>query len=320
MNINELESKWNGLKSEGTGGYKSLRLSGDCIPDLYIGVDVNSGRCLILKLPVNNSADFQSVIKQNLSIELHRETQWIVLKLLNNTFADLFNDLILSLFNKIKSVRDVKEYTAILIETFYKWSEFFEDNNIGRLSEESILGIFGEVLFLSDIMKQTEANSINDVMASWKGLYDTGHDFIFKEQNVEVKTKDLHGLDVRISSEYQLEPESEKALKLAVVNVLKDNNGLSLSDVVTITKQLVVERLGDFTIILKALAQKGLTYSNVKEYDNFKYQPANITFYDCKRADFPKIVHSEIPELLHNVKYNIRISALNNFIIDKKNF
>lgn len=318
MTITELQTKWTGLKPESKGSFKSLRISSDCIPDLYIGVDHANVRCLILKLPTSHSLDFQSIIKQNLSIELFRETHWIILKLTNVVYSDLFNDLILSLYNKIEKLGSVKEYTTIFIETFYKWSEFFEDNSTNRLSEETIFGIFGELQFLKDVIEQKNTAFINDLLLSWRGPYDTGHDFIFLDQNVEVKTKEQSNVDIRISSEYQLEAEPNKPLTLAVINVLKNNNGISLHDIVMSIRQLIIERLGDFTIVLKGLAQKGLTLVNLSEYDNYRFTSVNIVSYDCTHEHFPKIINSQLSDFISSVKYNIRVNALDTFITGRR--
>ena len=320
MTINELELKWDLLKPENKEGFKSIRISPDCLPDLYIGIDINSTRCLILKLPQVNDTDFKSVIKQNLSIELFRDSKWIVIKLLNNSFIDLFNDLIMSLFNKIKNEVNSENYIRIFIENFYKWSEFFIDNTVNRLSDLTIQGIYGELLFLNEMISQKNSDNVNEITQSWQGLYDRGHDFIFNDINIEVKTKEENNLDISISSEFQLEPEPAKPLKLVVVNILKNNNGSTLGQLLLITRQLIVDRLGDFTIVLKALAQKGLTLKNINEYEHIKFEPINIIAYDCMNSNFPKIIRSELPSLINNVKYNVRINALKEFIIDKKEF
>lgn len=320
MNIQELENRWNGLKPESNGSFKSLRISADCVPDLFIGVDATNVRCLILKLPLDHSIDFQSVIRQNLSIELFRETHWIILKLRNSIYADLFNDLILSLYHKIKEIGTAKDYAKIFIETFYKWSEFFEDSVNNQLSEETIKGIFGEMLFLSEMIKQRAALHINDTLLSWQGLYDRGHDFIFNEYNAEVKTKEQSVIDVRISSEFQLQPETGKRLELVVVNVVPESSGISLKELLMSVRSLIIERLGDFSIILKALAQKGISLINISEYDQYKYIPVNIITYDCLHDDFPKILASEISSLINSVRYSVRISELDRFIINKKEF
>lgn len=316
MDVQELDKKWNSLIPEAQGTFKSLRISGDCIPDLYIGIDLNNVRCLILKLPEKHEINFASVVKQNLSIELYRQSNWVILKLSNSQYADLFNDLILSLYTKIKDVRAVKEYMTVLIEGFYRWSDFFEDGGSNLLSEESILGLAGELHYLKWELLNSDPIRVNEILSCWQGPFDKGNDFVFSDRNVEVKTKQTDALDVRISSEFQLQPETGKNLRLVVVNVKRENGGHALSDLVPEIRRLVIESFGDFSIFLRAIHQKGLTVRNMESYDHVRIQFASMVGYDCMRSDFPKINCDNKPHLSHNIKYNIRISELDDFIIE----
>ena len=52
MNITNLNSKWkNVLEFQNRKGYKSLRISSECKPDLFIATDTNGYRYLLLFLP-----------------------------------------------------------------------------------------------------------------------------------------------------------------------------------------------------------------------------------------------------------------------------
>lgn len=317
MDVSELDNKWKSLRPDTQGAFKSLRLSADCIPEIYIGLDANGIRCLILKLPARHSINFASVIKQNLSIELFNETNWIILKLTNALYSDLFNDLIISLYNKVKSLREVSAYTKILIDAFYRWNEFFEDSNSNRLSDEALMGIIGEMFYLLWEIQVNDPLKINEVLSSWQGPFDKGQDFIFSNRNVEVKTKQQSTLDVRISSEFQLQAEIGKELRLVVATVAVDSDGVSITDLTNRIRTLVVERLGDFSILLRAFHQKGLTIVNLSEYNHLKLRFLQMIAYDCMHPEFPKITVDSKSPLINTVKYNIRISELDGFIIDR---
>jgi hypothetical protein len=317
MDVSELDNKWNSLRPDTQGTFKSLRLSADCIPELYIGLDANGIRCLILKLPAGHSINFASVIKQNLSIELFKESSWIILKLTNTVYKDLFNDLIISLYNKVKGLREVSEYTKILIDAFYRWNEFFEDSNSNRLSDEALMGIVGEMFYLLWEIQRNDPLKINEILSSWQGPFDKGQDFVFSNRNVEVKTKQENALDVRISSEFQLQAEIGKELSLVVVTVAIDSAGLSITDLTNRIRTLVIERLGDFSILLRAFHQKGLTIINLSDYNHFKVRFLQMIAYDCMHPEFPKITVDTKSPLINTVKYNIRISELGGFIIDR---
>ena len=128
MTNSDLQQKWSVLSEENAkSGYRSLRISADCICELYLGVSKEGKRCLILSLPSNKHLDFKEIQKENLSFEYFKEKNLIVLQLTDTDFNDLFDDFILSLFHGIKGISHVDEYSNHFIQAFYRWSEFFED-------------------------------------------------------------------------------------------------------------------------------------------------------------------------------------------------
>jgi len=317
MDIKNLEEKWS-LLAVDNPGYRSLRIDSSCIPDLFIGVYNSATRCLILKLPDGYGVEFQSTEKANLSIDYFPDTNWIVLKLLDGQFTDLFNDLILSIYNKVCYRNEAKVYSEELITTFYKWSEFFNDKDTMRLSEETIRGIFGELIVLREYILSTAASELNEMLAAWRGPYNNRHDFIFKDKDLEVKTKEDLAIDVHISSEYQLAQDGDKALELAVVSILRDAAGLSIRDLLLSVRELVVGRLGDFTLMLRSLATFGLRFRMLDEYDTYRYVALRIDVYDCAAPGFPKIVYAGLHPGLSQVSYYLRVTGLATFLKSSK--
>jgi hypothetical protein len=175
---------------------------------------------LILSLPHNKHLDFKGIQKENLSIEYFREKNLILLQLMDSDFNDLFDDLILSLYHGIKSLREVDEYSNHFIQAFYRWGEFFEDKKSDLLSEDAIKGIIGELLVLKLLITAPEKPEINFLLKAWTGLYDKGNDFELESKNLEVKAKSSSGIDIKISSEFQLELTPGKGLELFVVSLL----------------------------------------------------------------------------------------------------
>ncbi len=181
----------------------------------------------------NKHLDFKRVQKENLSIEYFREKNLIVLQLTDSDFNDLFDDLILSLYHGIKSISHVDEYSNHFIQAFYRWSEFFEDKKSDLLSEEVIKGIMGELLVLKLLITAPDKPEINFLLKAWTGLYDKGTDFELESKNLEVKSKSPSGIDVRISSEFQLEVSPGKGLELFVVSLVSDFTvGIHIRDLI----------------------------------------------------------------------------------------
>jgi Putative PD-(D/E)XK family member, (DUF4420) len=318
----ELKQKWSGLSENPvTIGFRSLRISADCICELYLAVSKAGKRCLILSLPSNKHLDFKGIQKENLSIEYFREKNLIVLQLNDSDFNDLFDDLILSLYHGIKSISQVDEYSNHFIQSFYRWSEFFEDKKSDMLSEEAIKGIMGELLVLKLLITAPDKPEINSLLKAWTGLYDKGNDFELESKNLEVKAKSPSGIDVRISSEFQLEVSPGKGLELFVVSLSSDFTvGIHIGNLILEIKKLVQESSGDNTILWKALSQKNITAKNVSQYDRYRFKPVNWISYNCADENFPKLSRSNIPEEIIGLKYMLRTNLLTSFIIEQSDF
>jgi hypothetical protein len=318
----QFQLKWSELSEKiVTSGFKSIRVSAECVPDIFIGINKDANRCLILSLPLKFSADVNDVAKENLSITYYREYNYIVLQLTDNDFYDLFDDLVYSMYHRIKDITDVGDYSREFVQTFFRWSEFFEDKRFNTLSEEIIKGVFGELLVLKSLINDSNASSLNEILNSWKGPFDQRHDFVLNSKNIEVKTKDIACVDVTISSEFQLEPEFERGLDLWVVNIQNDAiSGSSIKDQVIIVRSIIASKLGDVSIFLRALMQKGLSMKNLDKYDLYKFKPINEVVYNCSAVGFPKIVSKDIPNEINSVRYCIRLSSLNPFITFQREF
>lgn len=318
----ELKQKWSGLsENPATSGFRSLRISADCICELYLGVSREGKRCLILSLPESKHLDFKGVQKENLSIEYFGEKNLIVLQLTDIDFSDLFDDLVLSLYHGIKDVRQVDKYSNHFIQTFYRWSDFFEDKKSDLLSEDVIKGIMGELLVLKLLITSPDRPEINFLLKAWTGLYDKRNDFELELKNLEVKTKSPSGIDVEISSEFQLEVSPGKGLELYVVSLQSDFTvGIHIRDLILDVKKLVQESFGDNTILWKALSQKNITAKNMNQYDRYRFQPINWVSYNCAHENFPKLSRSNIPEEISSLKYILRTNLLTSFIIGQSSF
>jgi hypothetical protein len=322
MIATDLNSKWEKITiDEDLTDYRSIRISSECCSDIYISIDPNRCHCLILSLPKTYQIDFNSIKKEKISIELLRDKNYIVLTLHDANYHDLFDILIISLYNAIKDIQEVSIYSKIFVNTFHKWAQFFDDELLDSLSKNIVQGIFGELAYLKSLLLKTTASKVNDVLNAWKGPYDQGHDFVLNDKDIEVKTKADGKSTIRISSEQQLERIDGRDLELAVVSVHFDLvDGVPIKILVEDIKQIVENFLGDTSILLKAMRQKGLTVTNLQNYDHWRFKALDIITYDCLNSSFPKIVSSEIPTPISGVKYNINLRDLDGYITIEETF
>lgn len=322
MNKNELNSKWENITSfKNKKGYKALRITGASIPDLFLATDEDGYRCLLLFLPKKVDVKLKGIDKNKLLISFLPSKGIVLIKLKDFDFKDLFDDLILSIYSKINLISEPIKASEEFIKTFYKWALFFEDKKVKKLGEEQIQGLFGELFVLSEYLEKSNRSTINSVLTSWRGLYDAANDFEFDLKNVEVKTKKESNLFVKISSEYQLEKESDKDLELLIVTVKLDLiEGKSIHDILLEVVKLVRANLGDLSILYHALNQKGLTIENLKQYNNHRFIVIKTESFDAGNDDFPKLSISNIVSAVSNLKYKLRVIKLDEFLIEMKKY
>lgn len=315
----KLEDEWETLEQTGEHEYIFRRIDSVCVPELNVGLNSSLERCLALEMPEDYDAGFQTIERQNLTLLYFRDTNCFVLELTDNTYNDLFNDLVVSLYQKVKNISDASECSTLFIQTFHKWSEFFDDEKFDRLNKDIIKGLFGELFVLKSFVQKSTLVNINDVLNSWTGPYDQGHDFVFDDKDIEVKTKDATKISIRISSEQQLDNIIGKSLELLVLSVDSDLvEGRAISDLVDDIRVLINNRLGDTSILLKAIKQKSLTLKNIHDYDNFRFMPVKKALYDCLIDGFPKLIKDNLPKQISNVKYDINLSVLDDYLLESE--
>jgi hypothetical protein len=315
MKIRDIEQKWSLIEGNKGESYKSIRLSNECVPDLFIGCKNDFHRSLILKLPEGFKINLKSVIKQNLSLTYFKESEWILLTLNDISYLDLFNELILSVYNRIEKIYEADKYTNELIKTFHKWCDLFEESPENHLDERTIMGLFGELRILIDLISPSDSTNINSILEGWRGPYDSNHDFEFDSEDLEVKTCLTTNPFLKIASEYQLDADTGKNLKLIAVRIEQNYlSGDSLSVYLEKIRNITLESQGDFSIILRAIKQKNLSPLNIHEYDSYKYKALSSVYFNCTEPGFPRIVRSEIPDEIGKTKYELCITELSKYI------
>lgn len=320
MNKEIIESIWNEIIPSGKGEFEYKLLSKESTPQLNIGFNKKSQRCLILELPFDFEKPFQQFEKENLSLKYFKKEKCLCIILNDEFFKDLFDDLILSIYSKIYNISNTEEYSELFTRHFFKWSAFFENKKTDCLSRDQVKGLIGELFYLKNLLVNSEL-SVDENLSSWRGPYDEGHDFVFEFTDYEIKTIESSKNNVRISSEFQLESEKGKELVLVVIFVSPDiENGLSLKSLINEIKTVVHEKLGDNSIFINALAQKALTIGDLEQYEIYRYTPIQEISYDSNGVNFPKLIRSSIPEEINKLNYNIRLNLIEEFIINKKEF
>ena len=318
MDTLKLEKKWELIPIPTKGEFSTLLIDSTCNPDLNIGLSSSKNRCLILSLPLNLNLNFFGQEKENINIIYRKDSKEnaIIIELTNHYLYSYFNDTIISLFYKIKDIKDVKDSSEAFIIAVNEWCSFFANVKNDKLDLNTIQGIFGELSVLNELVYKADSTSINYVLNSWRGLYDDNNDFYFDEKNIEIKTKRNSKTIISISSEFQLESENNKKIELLVVSIESVMvNGLTIESIVEKIKNKALLLNGDVSILYKALKQKNLTFLTFKDYNEYQFNLVSHVSYDANKNEFPKLISSEINSSLSKITYNINLERLNDFIL-----
>jgi hypothetical protein len=317
----DLEKVWSSVLYENGTEFSYRAISCNSKPSINVGVDRELKRCLILELPNDYELSVPINERENLTLKYYENSNVLALILDDIIYKELFIELALSLYNKIKDLSGTHEYIRVFIATYHKWSEFFSPKHFEQLTKEQVKGIFGELLVLKDALIDSTPSDVNEVLASWKGPYDFNHDFVSSDFNVEVKTKDYENNIINIASEHQLDIGAANDLKLYVVSVCDDlQNGVSLSMLISSIRDIIYSNYGDSSILLMALRKKSLMPMTWFDYDNIRFMPKCIDIYDCLNDGFPKIVRSSMDKNVVSVKYKINLLSLGKFLLSRKLF
>jgi hypothetical protein len=235
--------------------------------------------------------------------------------LLDNQLKDIFSLFIENIVEEIS--KSVTENEA-LVETsnvVLKWKKLFDKINFQGLTIERQKGLIGELLLFNSLLD--EEYSIDALLESWTGPDFNDKDFCFGSFGIEVKLTSSKVPKVKISSERQLDNENLTKLYLVlyVVEEVKDK-GFSLNSII----EQIRTKINNNQNALKFFNERLLLVGYFDEdFENYKRQFAfrKRNFYEVA-IDFPRLVASDLPIGLFDTKYNIELSAIEQFLVSNE--
>ena len=97
-------------------------------------------------------------------------------------------------------------------------------------------------------------------------------------------------------------------------------DGKSVYEMLLKILELIRLNLGDMSILYQSLNQKGLTLENLKQYNNYRFIVTKTESFDAGNDNFPKLSISNIDSEISNLKYNLRVTQLGEYLIKTKNY
>lgn len=287
-------------------------LSPEFASNIFIGYNELGNRCLFLQTE-NLSLPSVQHEKTNISLIVSKPNKLVYIELNDLYFGEIFNDLIVSIVNKIKNIPEESNLVTF-VALYKKWNELFKSNiEKGNLSENELLGLIGELSFLEErVNNSLDAFEVNAALEAWSGPDGKANDFIFPGISYEIKTivgqKDF----VDISSEYQLDCVN-RPVQLVIYKATFSKNGVSLSDLVASVRLKTDKKLGETEKFLFKLNRFNIDFKNTGFYENFRVVLAEPESYDTNVVGFPKITVINLVEGVFAVKYRLSLNSLTKY-------
>jgi hypothetical protein len=235
--------------------------------------------------------------------------------LLDNQLKDIFSLFIENIVEEIS--KSVTENEA-LVETsnvVLKWKKLFDKINFQGLTIERQKGLIGELLLFNSLLD--EEYSIDALLESWTGPDFNDKDFRFGSFGIEIKLTSSKVPKVKITSERQLDNENLTKLYLVlyVVEEVKDK-GFSLNSIIEQIRTKINNNQNALKFFNERLLLVGYFDEDFENY-NLQYAFRKRNFYEVTN-DFPRLIASDLPSGLFDTKYNIELSAIEQFLVSNE--
>src|SRR6266542_3125824 len=312
-----IQNAWTKLESsaqEPVAGLLVLRLCPESNLDIFAAVDPQSGRrLLVLKSnapPVQRFEELPEGVGFALRfIETLGDTDGpfsLRFELTNASYADVFDVVANDVIENIVRLNEPTAAFDAFAGRIAEWQAFLNSLPSTGLSDQHQQGLFAELKFLKDILLKT--CSAESAVAAWAGPKALAKDFHFAKMAFEVKaTTTKQPTRFRISSEVQLEcGENSRLFVFGCIFERVLSGGSSLPELVLEVRESLRPNGLASTRFAQLLFQRGYIDIDSKRYDaRFKMRAQH--FFEVK-ADFPRIVGSELRRGVGDVHYSILLS------------
>ena len=302
------DNPWLKLPHGQAGNFVALRASEASPLDVYWARN-HEGRYIFLVKMKSAAVEFERLPRLR-GIEI----QWIssekLLQLVLGSAGDweMFHVLCLDLLESTRSSQSEEEAVHTVVTRLVRWQRLLSKGGPRVLGEREIRGLIGELLFLREDLFPRFGKL---AAASWIGPDGHPQDFAIGGVIVEVKTHSAGDTPfVMISSPDQLWSE-HVPLYLHVISLAPDSSGaVCLPELVEeLTRRLESDPplLDQFEGRLEKLG-----YINLPEYRERRFAVTSCSNYFVG-SGFPMLIPSVIPVGVDDVKYSIRLDAIERF-------
>ena len=275
------------LRVEKSGDY-----SGFVLP-LSDGVETSAIQCDLKRFDIS---------VEYLGFEEEPATFYIHISPKRGVDHEIFESFLQYCFIDLNSKAEQESVISFLEEQYTKWSEFFGGSTGSNLEVNRNIGLFGELWFLRDIVKNFGPQSIS----YWWGPFQNHNDFEFSMSVVEIKSTIVLGKNkIAVNGATQFQDSFGRVVQLLFMTFVPNPEGFSISDLVTelisldVPKSEIenrISRIGEFNEIAG-----GSTGMKLSLISGQRYLVGN---------DFPLIKSECVPAQISGLNYQLNLDGL----------
>lgn len=236
---------------------------------------------------------------------------WTSFDLLNADLKDAYLSFCENMIESVVDIKDEQTALSLLKKRFATWRALFKKSEGHDLPKEEILGLFGELTVLKEII--AEKYGINTAVKSWGGPDMHSKDFTLDTTWYEVKTVGANADKVIISSLVQLSSEYPGHLVIVKAESVSPEFTGSNSSLIEIINDIIVMISDDDTEALFTRKIKNLGIDIMQNNISDKFDVKSIKSYKID-GDFPRITEKNVNySEITDVTYAISIAAISRF-------
>ncbi|WP_298468959.1 PD-(D/E)XK motif protein [uncultured Psychrobacillus sp.] len=279
---------------------------------IYLGLD-NLGRTsLFVKLskkPMFTTSSRYLIFEYN---KRHDGLWALTVSIAEQQYSGVFNKLITDLVETVQDTENSLVAERMFIQRFVEWKTLFEQEVNTMLDFNKIVGLAGELFFLSEFM--VEKYGIVDSLNAWSGPIGADKDFNINNTWYEVKTKSLKKDTIHLNSQTQL--ISFNIGYLTVVSYekssLANSNSTNLFDLYQKISKLIETQSLQLEFDRKLANLNFIPDEKYKEINLLFHQ---IEFYEVNER-FPQISNVRFDKVITNIEYDLFLPELKHYKIE----
>ena len=241
----------------------------------------------------------------------NKDTYWTSFDLLSSDLREAYFSFCENMIDSVSRISDENYALSLLKRRFVTWKTLFQKAASHDISREKLLGIFGELTVLKNIV--APKYGINTAVQAWGGPDMQSKDFTVNETWYEVKTIGANADSIHISSLTQLASEYIGHLVVVRAEAVSPEFKGKCSAIIDLVKEilLMISDENIETMLISKVHGIGIDIFGSEIVDQFDVK--SVTSYKVN-GEFPRITPKNVPysEII-GVQYEISAAAIQRF-------